>query len=760
MSAFEGVRVLDFSGHFAGAMAAMHLGDLGADVVKIDPTGEERGRAEPGYLAWNRNKQLVALDLERAGGRAEAMRLIAAADVAIFDPPPGELERLGLDGPTLTGLHDRLVHAWAPPYGEHGRWSSLPASHHLLAGLTGIARSQASYAGNPVHLVSPQAYYGQANSLAIAIGAALYERIGSGRGQQVLVTGLHGAAQVMPTTVFEGGQAGAWRSPVGGAPNYRLYECGDGLWLFLGALFETVYLRALEVTGVLAELLDDPQIAGDLSAALVAPGALVTMAKLEAMFRTRTRADWVATLEAADIPCGAVLTREEWFRGETVAANEMRVVLEHPELGAVEMPGVSVRMSGTPAVRPRLARPVSGVERPPAPASLAADAERVTGDGPLAGVKVLDLGVVIAGAYAASILAGLGADVVKIETPSGYPFRMYSAAFCSYNRGKRSLVLDLKRPDAKGVFLELVSQADVVLDNYRLGVRERLGISYESLRTVNPRIVSLSISGYGAEGPQAALPGFDPLLQAQSGLMQAQGGYGSEPVFHLVAVNDVGSAAMSALAVVAALVARARSGEGQELHTSLASQSVLLQIGELTTYPGAPAAPMGARDCIGTSALERYYECADGWIGVACATATRCTALLEALGVDTVDVQTALAEGPDGELASRIAETLASLPADDVLERLADAGAPAAPVLTVDETYLDAYLQQHRYYETYLHPEFGRAQGPSGFARFSRTEAASGRAAPLVGEHSAEALRGFGVAEERIGALYDSGAVT
>jgi crotonobetainyl-CoA:carnitine CoA-transferase CaiB-like acyl-CoA transferase len=556
MSAFEGVRVLDFSGHFAGAMAAMHLGDLGAEVVKVDPSGEERGRAEPGYLAWNRNKHLLVLDLERAADLAEAKRLIGAADVAIFDPPPGELERRGLDGPTLTGLHDRLVHAWAPPYGEHGRWSSLPPSHHLLAGLTGIARSQASYAGNPVHLVSPQAYYGQANSLAIAIGAALYERVGSGRGQAVVVTGLHGAAQVMPTTVFEGGQAGAWRSPVGGAPNYRLYECGDGLWLFLGALFETVYLRALEVTGVLVDLLDDPQIAGDLSAALVAPGARVTMAKLEAVFRTRNGAEWLATLEAADVPCGAVLTREEWFRGETVAANEMHVELGHPEFGTVEMPGVSVRMSGTPTVRPRLARPASGAEPPPAPAPPISDVRGAAGEGPLAGVKVLDLGVVIAGAYAASILAGLGADVVKIETPSGDPFRMYSAAFCSYNRGKRSLVLDLKRPDAKDVFLELVADADVVLDNYRLGVRERLGISYDSLRAVNPRIISLSISGYGAKGPQAARPGFDPLLQAQSGLMQAQGGYGAEPVFHLVAVNDVGSAAMSALAVVAALVAR------------------------------------------------------------------------------------------------------------------------------------------------------------------------------------------------------------
>jgi crotonobetainyl-CoA:carnitine CoA-transferase CaiB-like acyl-CoA transferase len=759
MSAFAGVRVLDFSGHFAAAMAAMHFGDLGADVVKVDPVPEERGRTEPGYLAWNRNKARLVLDLQRPDDRAEARRLIEGADVAIFDGPPGELEALGLDGPTLTRHHERLVHSWAPPYGEHGRWSALPPSHHLLSALTGIARTQASYAGVPVHLVSPQAYYGQANCLAVAIGAALYERVRSGRGQALVVSGLHGAAQVMPTTMFEGGRAGVWPAPVGGAPNYRLYECADGQWLFLGALFEPLYLRALDVTGVLLELLADPQIDGDLGAALVAPGARITMAKLDAMFRTRTRADWLATLEAADIPCGPVSTREEWFGGATVEANGMRVTLEHPELGPVQMPGCSLEMSATPPVAPRLRlelteRPVGGRDASP----VAGDAAEA-GAPPLAGVKVLDLGMVIAGAFAGTLLTGLGADVVKIETPGGDPFRSYNAAFCSYNRGKRSLVLDLKRPDVTELFLELVAQADVVLDNSRRGVRERLGISYESLRAVNPHIISLSISGYGPRGPQSARPGFDPLLQAQSGLMQAQGGYGDEPVFHHVAVNDVGSAAMSAFAIVAALVARARTGEGQDIQTSLAAQSVLLQVGELTTYPGAPAPPMGMRDCMGVSALERYYECADGWIAVACATATGCSALADALGLDPVDTSAALTEPPDGVLAGRIAGALAPLSLDDALARLGGAGAPATPVLTIEETYADPFLQANGFYEAYLDPAFGPAEGPAGFARFARTPTAFRRPAPMLGEHSREALRDYGITDERVDDLLESGGV-
>src|SRR4029077_11390851 len=163
-----------------------------------------------------------------------------------------------------------------------------------------------------------------------------------------------------------------------------------GEWLFLGGLFESVYLRALEVTGVLAAVLTEPEIDGDLRAALVAPGAKITTRLLEAAFRRRSRAEWLAPLEGADVPCGPVRSRDEWFHHETVAANGMRVTLTHPELGAVEMPGVSIRMSASPAARPRR----DG--RPPDPSTPwcgPPDAPTVTdpdsGGAPLTGVKVL-----------------------------------------------------------------------------------------------------------------------------------------------------------------------------------------------------------------------------------------------------------------------------------------------------------------------------------------------------------------------------------
>jgi crotonobetainyl-CoA:carnitine CoA-transferase CaiB-like acyl-CoA transferase len=215
---------------------------------------------------------------------------------------------------------------------------------------------------------------------------------------------------------------------------------------------------------------------------------------------------------------------------------------------------------------------------------------------------------------------------------------------------------------------------------------------------------------------------------------------------------------MSAYAIVAALFARLRTGEGQELHTSLASQSVLLQIGELTSYRGAPQPPTGAQDCIGVRALERYYECADGWIAIACTTPKHYHALVAALDLAQQDADDAFDEEPDGTLATSISAALRQQRRDDALSKLHDAGAPAAPVLTVDETYTDGFLEANGYYESYVDPTFGAALGVAMCARFERTNTGFERPAPTVGQHTDEVLRDFGLSPSRIDALVESGA--
>src|SRR5579864_220289 len=155
MSAYRGIRIADFSQGIAGPMAAMLLGDFEAEVVKVEPPGGDRMKDHPGYQAFNRNKQVTTLDLDTPDGLAAARTLIAGADVALFSDPPGRLEALGLDGPTLTAAHPGLVHAWTPPYGVRGDWSRIPPHHSLLTALSGVAFRQGAYADQPVHLVLP-----------------------------------------------------------------------------------------------------------------------------------------------------------------------------------------------------------------------------------------------------------------------------------------------------------------------------------------------------------------------------------------------------------------------------------------------------------------------------------------------------------------------------------------------------------------------------------------------------------------------------
>ncbi|MGE5594891.1 MAG: CoA transferase, partial [Hyphomicrobiales bacterium] len=226
--AFSGTRILDFTQGVAGPMATMLLADLGADVLKVEPPGGDRMKDAPGYLCWNRNKRIATLDLHTAAGLAEARRLLAAADVAVFDQRPGELERLGLDAATLSNANPRLLHAWMPPYGATGRWSQLPPDELLLTAVSGVADMQLSFEEQPVALVTPQVSYGHALITANAIAAGLVERHRSGRGQAITISGLHGVSAIETGAVDAPGVIRIARGSLGGVPNYRLYQCADG----------------------------------------------------------------------------------------------------------------------------------------------------------------------------------------------------------------------------------------------------------------------------------------------------------------------------------------------------------------------------------------------------------------------------------------------------------------------------------------------------------------------------------------------------
>jgi crotonobetainyl-CoA:carnitine CoA-transferase CaiB-like acyl-CoA transferase len=743
VSAYAGVRILDFSQGVAGPMAAMLLGDFAAEVVKVEPPEGDRWKERPGYLAFNRNKQVLTLDLATPEDLAEARRLIAGTDIAIFDAAPGRLEALGLDAATLTAAHPALIHAWMPPYGTTGRWSGLPAHHDLLLGLTGIGFKQGAYADQPIHLNLPVLFYAQGVMGAAAMGAALFERTRSGRGQGIVVSGLNGAAEASGTSRALNIAPLPRGVPPGANPRYRLYQCADGEWFFLGTLFTNFYRKAFEALGLgdVFEVMElDMTAARDL---------------LIEIFATRPRDEWLELLQANDVPCGPVGSREAWFAGEVIGEAGLRLTLQDPEKGEVAMPAPPARFSATPAKVKALPQPIAS---PPAWAPRAVGPAKAQPEQPLSGVRVLNLGTVIAGAYAGTILANLGAEVWKIESRDADPFRSDGHQFLHYNRGVRGLGLDLKRPEARALFLELAAKADVVIDNYRLGVRARLGIDYPALKAVNPRLISVSVNAYGDTGPRAARPGFDPLLQAEGGMMAGQGGK-DDPILYTIAVNDIATAGIVAASVIAALNARERTGEGQEILTSLAAQSLLFQIGEVTTYPGRPPNDLGGLDCIGVSALHRFYACADGWIGLVCERPKDVAALAGVLGLDLGDPAAALAAPRDGEFAKALEAAFAVRPREPTLDALLTAGVAAAPAIRGAEALESEYLKENRYLEPWTHPRLGPVIGVRGFSDFSRTPTGFRYPTPDLGQHTRELLAEFGLPATRIEALFEAGAV-
>jgi crotonobetainyl-CoA:carnitine CoA-transferase CaiB-like acyl-CoA transferase len=737
VTAFQGIRVLDCTQGLAGPLASMLLADHGAEVLKLEPPEGDRARDQPGYLTWNRNKKRLTLDLSDAADRERLAPLLAAADVAVFDHSPREIEALGLDGGTLLAAHPRLIHLWTPPYGTTGRWSELPSHHATLTGLCGSAFRQGSYTDRPVWHVAQIVHHAQGVMAANAAGAALIQRGDDGRGRAVTVSGLHAMAETGCPVSHVGMPANFRGHPLGGSASYRLYRCGDGEWLFLATLFAHFFHRAIA-----ALELDREPPSVDIGSAI------------EARLASGPRARWLALFREHDVPAGAVDRREDFLATDIVRANELAAELEHPELGLVRMVGVPARLCETPGSVRHLPQQATDedVARFTAPRPSPPELRTSVGP-PLAGVRVLDLGSVIAGTYAASILANLGADVVKVESQDGDPFR-YALGFITYNRGKRGLGVDLKAPAGRELFLDLARQADVVIDNFRLGVRERLGIDYAALAPLNPQLISCSINTYGSRGADARLPGFDPLLQARSGLMWAQGGDGGEPVFHAIAVNDVATAAMGAFAVIAALHGRERTGRGQNCETSLAAQSALYQSGDLTWYAGRPPLAQGGRDCIGFTALDRYHRCADGWITLAATTPKHFADLARALDrpdwLERWDGAAALAEPRDGELAAEVADAFASLRRVEAVDLMCDAGVPAAPVLRGDEAQRTEYFWENAYYELRSHPAEGELVTSRSFADFDGAPLRFERLHPELGEHGVEVLLDYGVPRERI----------
>ena len=759
--ALAGIRIVECAQDIAAPYAAMLLAEQGAEVIKVEPPGGDRARALPGFHVWNRSKRSARADLATEAGREKLRSLCRAADVLVTDWVPGQP---ALSEAELAEANPDLIHCWMPPYGACGDAADQPPVDDLVAARSGLLASQWAYREGPTFLVIPIASYGAAMLAAGAVCAALVERRRSGRGQRLVVSWLAGAFAMQTGSVVDHPVIQRvmtmQRDPLGPIPVYRLFKASDD-WLFIACGNPTFWNK-------LCLLLERPELVSD-ERFDGAPWAIAPAhwdelkSVIQGIVATHPQEEWLRRLAEADIPCAPVLSRAEFLRDPQIHHLGMRQEIDDPELGRTIQMGVPVDLRATPGAiqcpAPKLGDGGEVVPWEITPRRESVGAHRTSG-GPLAGTVVLDFTSYIAGPAAGVALALAGADVIKVESPSGDPFRAFAFGFYGWNQGKRGLALDFSKPGARQVVDDLTRKADVLVENLRPGATRRLGIDYERLANLNPRLVYGSITAFGSSGPRGNEAGFDPLLQSRSGLMRAQGGHGHDPVYLTCGVCDYAAGLLCAFGIEAALFARERTGRGQHVETSLAQAAMAVQSGEFIFYDGRPDMENGGPDLLGRHPLQRAYACHDGWIFVSAGVERWCEVSKMFGGEAETPPSLSPDESADGPAGQWLARNLGGRTRGEVLGRLAAAGIPAAPILGIPELFQDAHIAGNDLLYDATAPSWGEFRQTGTLVKYDRTPVRIARAAPQRGEHGEEILRTLlGYSQQRLAVLRASGVI-
>jgi crotonobetainyl-CoA:carnitine CoA-transferase CaiB-like acyl-CoA transferase len=498
--ALDGIRVIDFGQWLAGPLTALLLADQGAEVIHVDP---------PGGPAWKtvanatlqRGKRCIVLDLKSTADLASARGLISSADVVIENFRPGVMDRLGLGWDTVRSAHDRLIYCSLPGFAADDPRAAMPAWEGVLAAATGTYTRRGAE-DQPCFNALPLASEFGALAAAIAIVMALTARERDGLGQRLEVPLFDamflafGASALLVNGAAAGGRpADPWSGT---------YQCRDGAMVLLNLATPRFVHRFLEATGSLQTWTAKGYLEPD---RLVHDRVLWAQHthELSALLRSRTAEEWDALATQVHLPLTRIRTSAAWIESRHAQDAGISVPVDHPEYGRMLQPGPSVRLH-----RPLSADAALPSERPAVIRAASATSPLTTA---LEGFRVVDTTQVLAGPTAARTLAEFGAEVIKINNPweegTGYRWQVHRY-HTDVNRGKQTVLIDLKRQEGLALLWRLVENADAFLQNLRLGVAERLGIGYEQVRAHKPDIVYLAVSAFGYGGAWQYRPGYEP----------------------------------------------------------------------------------------------------------------------------------------------------------------------------------------------------------------------------------------------------------
>lgn len=391
----------------------------------------------------------------------------------------------------------------------------------------------------------------------------------------------------------------------------------------------------------------------------------------------------------------------------------------------------------------------------------------------LSGLRVIDLTRVLAGPYATMILGDLGAEVIKIERPGeGDDSRSYgpyqngeSAYFMSLNRNKRSMTLDLKQPEGKEIFLGLIKQADILVENYRPGAMERLGLGYEQLREVNPRLVYAAISGFGHTGPYRDRAAYDGVVQAMGGIMSITGSAGGQPTRVGPSIGDLAAGLFGTIGILAAIESRHQTGLGQKVDVAMLDSQVALLENAISRYLVTGEVPRPAGNRHSSIVPFEPFRTSDGEVMIAAGNDALWQKLCTAIGRPDLAADPRFRTNPlrnqhYDELQPLLGAAFAEKTTEQWLAIMDQAGVPNGPINSVDQVLRNPQVQAREMIIDVEHPVAGKVTVPGIPIKLSATPGAIRLPAPVLGQSTDEILRDLlGYNEERIAALKAKGAI-
>ncbi|MFT3853356.1 MAG: CoA transferase [Ilumatobacteraceae bacterium] len=750
-AALDDLLVIDLSGSVAGGFAGKLLADLGARVVMVEGDGGSALRADDLFDHLAGGKESVVT--------GDATPWLAAADVILTDGSSPWHDAATGAAPGTAVVVD------VSPFGRSGPYADWASSDIVTWAMGGYLYFTGAPDREPIWVPGPQAELHAGVHAAIAALVGVHERRASGLGQHVEVSHLEAmlvAHAWLVTSWAANGQL------LGRVP-MDLIEAKDG-W---------VYVMRIVPKDELFVMIERPDLMDEnLTADLP-----TWYANLDRIFaavaewaRDKTVAEIVELGQLLRVAVTPVLTGEDVLADEQLAARDWWEVE-----GDVRFPGQPYRFTSTQPHRrgPAPALGASSGATPPPAAEVVAGAT-TSARGPLDGLRIVEVTTNWAGPIAGRFLADLGADSVKVEWATRPATRALvwvgphqdlqrqswhrAMYFNELNRNKRGVCIDLSQPDGREAFLDLVRHADVVLENNSARVMPNLGLDYEALRAVNPSVIMVSMSGYGADGPKRDWVAYGANIETTSSLTSITGYPDGQLSRTTLFYADPVSGNYATLAIMAALHHRERTGEGQWIEMSLNESGVSMCVDALMSLQrtGELRPPMGNRDP--RLAPQGVYRCVgtDNWVALSVRSADEWRAVAHLIGRDDLadDAELATLAGRRArhdELDAAISTWTAPLEQYEVAAALQAAGVPAAPVLANWQILPDPHIHERGMFQTMVYPVVGAYPAPTWPWRFSRTPARFTRPAPLFAQHNRDILREAGIGEERIEALYASG---